>query len=163
MAREELRVFMDNIANFITSTKMELISGPKGLLSSVIKKEINFLIFLTIVYLVTLVIKQRSRTMYKYLVTLTIGVIVVYTSYVTSIFDESIKDGTASEEVFKNLPPVCVCIIIKLLHIVPPLKLVYYTLPIFMIAYSIYYHNLLKTSSGKTPKSKSKSKSKSRS
>ncbi|ORY87264.1 hypothetical protein LY90DRAFT_696672 [Neocallimastix californiae] len=153
MGKEDFKEFVDNIANYVASKNFKF-EGPGGLLSNIIKKEIIFLIFLTIVYLITLGVKQRSRTLYKYLVTLTIAGITIYTYYVSTIFDESIKNGTATQEIIKGLPPVCICIIIKLFKLIPPLKLAYYSLPVLMIAYSVYYHNLLSSS-----KSKSKSKS----
>ncbi|OUM66449.1 hypothetical protein PIROE2DRAFT_6284 [Piromyces sp. E2] len=162
MKIEEIKEYVDHIANFVASKK-DVLAGPEGLLASIIRKEIEFLIFLTIVYLITLVIKQRSKSMYKYLVSLTIAVIVLYTSYVSTIFDESIKQGKPTEDVIKGLPPVCICIIIRLFNIIPPLKLFYYALPLFMIAYSIYYHNLLSGTHVAKSKSKSKSKTRSRS
>jgi len=162
MKIEEIKKYVDQISNFVAS-KRGVLAGPNGLLTKIIHKEIEFLIFLTIVYLITLVIKQRSKSMYKYLVSLTIAIIVLYTSYVSTIFDDSIKQGKPTEEVIKGLPPICICIIIRIFNIIPPLKLVYYALPLLMIAYSIYYHNLLNGTHVKPTKSKSKSKNRSRS
>ncbi|ORX35190.1 hypothetical protein BCR36DRAFT_588530, partial [Piromyces finnis] len=153
MKIEEIKEYVDNIANFVNLKSV--LPDIDGLLTSIIHKEIEFLVFLTIVYLITLVIKQRSKSMYKYLVSLTIAVIALYTFYISTIFDESIKQGKPTEDVIKGLPPICICIIIRLFHIIPPLKLGYYTLPLFMIAYSIYYHNLLSGTHVKPTKSKS--------
>jgi hypothetical protein len=153
MGKEDLKYLIDNIVNYVSSKKLTF-EGPGGLLSNIIKKEMFFLIFLTIVYFITLIVRQRSRTMYKYLVSSTIAGIVLYTYLVSTIFDESIKNGTATQEVIKGLPPINICILIKLFKIIPPLKLAYYSLPVLMIAYSVYYHNLLSTSKSKSKSSK---------
>jgi len=161
MGIDEIREYVDNIANFVSSKKLNLnLTGSliSGLLSDIIDKEVKFLIFLTCVYLITLIVKQRSKTMYRYLVSLTIAVIAIYTFKVTTVFDESIKNGNPTPEIIKGLPPVCICLVIKLFQIVPPLKLVYYALPVLMIAYSIY-RNILSHSSSKSSKPSKSSKS----